>query len=166
MNVCFSRKRSLPPNPGWYDIEHSQRIVSSRRHIQLNHSSKRIFLLLIVFQALHSIEEYYYSLWEVLAPARYVSGLVSSDLAVGFAVINSSIMAFGIWSYVFPVRRNASYALAIVWFWILLEFANSVGHIWFVASSGSFFPGIYTAPFLLILSCYLAMVALKSSHQD
>ncbi len=127
-------------------------------------SSTRAFFILIAFQALHSIEEYYYELWEVLAPARFVSGLVSSDLAVGFAVINSSIVAFGIWSYVFPVRRNASYAPAILWFWILLEFANSVGHIWFVASSRSFFPGIYTAPFLLILSCYLAMEYLRTGY--
>ena len=125
-------------------------------------SSKRAFLFLIVFQALHSIEEFYFSLWEVLAPARYVSGLVSADLAVGFVVINSSIVAFGVWSYVFPVRRSSINVPAILWFWILLEFANSVGHIWFVVSSGSFFPGIYTAPFLLILSCYLATEALRS----
>ena len=132
--------------------------------LQMSPASQRTFFLLIAFQALHSIEEYYYSLWEVLAPARYVSGLVSSDLAVGFAVINLTIVAFGIWSCVIPVRRSASYAPVIIWFWILLEFANGVGHIWFTVSSHSFFPGIYTAPFLLTISCYLAMEVVRSGR--
>ncbi len=36
-----------------------------------------VFLLLMVSQTLHSIEEYYYSLWEVLAPARFISLLIN-----------------------------------------------------------------------------------------
>ena len=56
-------------------------------------TAQRLFLLLIVAQALHSIEEYAFALWEVLAPARFVSGLVSENLSVGFAVANAMIVA-------------------------------------------------------------------------
>jgi hypothetical protein len=123
----------------------------------MNAGSQRTFLLLIIFQALHSIEEYWFSLWEVLAPARFVSGLISDDLSLGFALINSSIVAFGIWSYVVPVRRKLSYAAGLAWFWTLLEFANGVGHLLFAFSARSYFPGVYSAPLLLICSVCLAM---------
>lgn len=127
----------------------------------MNATGKRFFLLLICSQALHSIEEYYFSLWEVLAPARYVSGLVSPDLSVGFAVVNAVIVAFGVWTYAWPVRRNRSYALPLVWFWTLLEAANGVGHMMFALASRSYFPGVYTAPLLLVFSGLLAMHLLR-----
>lgn len=120
-------------------------------------SSKRAFLFLIASQALHSIEEYHFSLWEVLAPARFLSGLVSSDLPFGFAVVNVALVAFGVWTYFVPVRRDLGYALPLAWFWTILEAANGIGHIAFAVASGSYFPGVYTAPLLLACAGYLAM---------
>ena len=120
-------------------------------------TAKRIFLLLICAQALHSIEEYYFSLWEVLAPARYLAGLISADLSVGFAVGNAAIVAFGAWTYAWPVRRNRSYAIPLAWFWTILEAANGIGHMMFALASRSYFPGVYTAPLLLVFSGLLAM---------
>jgi len=120
-------------------------------------TAKRTFLLLICAQALHSIEEYYFSLWEVLAPARFLSALVSTDLSFGFAVVNVTIVAFGLWTYVWPVRRNLSYAVPLAWFWTILEAANGVGHLMFALAAGSYFPGAYTAPLLLFFSGLLAM---------
>ena len=122
----------------------------------MSSKAKILFLILILFQALHSIEEYYFSLWEVFTPARYVSNLVSSNLPIGFAVVNSAIVAFGFWSYLIPVSRSSTVVPTIVWFWVLLEFGNGVGHIWLAASAQSYFPGVITAPFLLLLSVLLA----------
>jgi hypothetical protein len=127
----------------------------------MNATSKRIFLLLICAQALHSIEEYYFSLWEVLAPARFLSSLVSADLSTGFAVVNVTIVAFGLWTYAWPVRRNSSYATHLAWFWTILEAANGVGHLMFALASRSYFPGAYTAPLLLLFSGLLAMQLLR-----
>ena len=56
------------------------------------------FLALIVAQAAHSIEEYVFRLFDVFAPARFVSGLVSDDLSVGFAFGNAGLVMFGLWS--------------------------------------------------------------------
>ena len=39
------------------------------------------FLLLVLSQAAHSLEEYLHSLWEVLALARFASRLIASDPA-------------------------------------------------------------------------------------
>jgi hypothetical protein len=51
--------------------------------------SRWAFLALILAQAAHSIEEYLFRLFDVFAPARFVSRLVSNDLAVGFALVNT-----------------------------------------------------------------------------
>jgi hypothetical protein len=131
---------------------------------QMNALSQRTFLLLIASQALHSIEEHHYALWEVLAPARFLSGLVSNDLSLGFAVVNTAIVAFGIWTYLVPVRQNRSYAPQIAWFWIILEFANGLGHVALAVSSQAYFPGVYTAPLLLVFSSYLAMQLMRGGH--
>ena len=62
--------------------------------------SRATFLALIVAQAAHSIEEYVFRLFDVLAPARFMSGLLSSDLARGFAIANIALVLFGVWCYV------------------------------------------------------------------
>jgi asparagine N-glycosylation enzyme membrane subunit Stt3 len=129
----------------------------------MNATSKRLFFLLICAQALHSIEEYYFSLWEVLAPARFLSGLVSTDLPFGFAVVNAAIVAFGVWSYAWPVRRNLGYAIPLLWFWTILEAANGIGHMTFAIASRSYFPGGFTAPLLLILSGLLGIQLTRRS---
>jgi len=124
----------------------------------------RLFLLLICSQALHSIEEYAFALWEVLAPARIVSGLVSDDLSVGFAVVNTGIVAFGAWSYLWPVRQNRPYAVPVAWFWVILEAANGIGHLLFALAAQAYFPGVYTAPLLLMFSGLLATRLMRRGH--
>ena len=55
------------------------------------------FLALIMAQAAHSIEEGVFRLFDVLAPARFISSLLSSDLAQGFAIANIGLVLFGAW---------------------------------------------------------------------
>ena len=61
-------------------------------------TGKTLFLGLAITQAAHSIEEFYFRLFDVLAPARYLSGLVSDNLALGFAAINALIVVFVFWT--------------------------------------------------------------------
>ena len=116
---------------------------------------RRVFLLLTVLQALHSLEEYAGHLWEKLAPARFVSSLVSDDLSVGFAVINIGIVLLAFWCYLVPVRKSLPGARAVVLFWAILESLNGAGHILFGINAGGYFPGLYTAPLLLLCGLYL-----------
>jgi hypothetical protein len=117
---------------------------------------QRAFLALIVTQAVHSIEEYVFRLYDVFAPARLVSSLVSDNLPFGFAVANTLIVLFGVWSYVARVRPNHRSARSFAWFWTGLEFANGVGHSVIALSRGRYFPGVATAPILIAVSMYLA----------
>ncbi len=114
-----------------------------------------LFLGLAISQAGHSIEEFYFRLFDVFAPTRYLSGLISENLALGFAVGNALVVTLAFWTYFFRVRPAAGSATAWIWAWSLVELGNGIGHIFFAVDAGTYFPGVYTAPFLLVFSLAL-----------
>ena len=111
--------------------------------------------MLIAVQAVHSVEEYAFGLYDVLAPARFISTLISADPARGFAIANLILVAAGIISYGAILWHDRVPARAVAWFWSLLELFNGLGHLIFAAASGGYFPGVATAPLLLAVSGYL-----------
>ena len=56
----------------------------------------------------------------------------------------------------FTVRKDYALAPALIWFWIIIEIINGVGHPLWALYERSYVPGVATAPFLLILAIYLA----------
>jgi hypothetical protein len=121
----------------------------------LDSRSRLAFLMLVVAQAAHSIEEHAFELYDVFGPARFVSGLVSDNLQLGFAVANIAIVALGIACYVVWVRPGRPAARTCVWIWALVECVNGIGHPAIALARGQYFPGAATAPLLLVLSLYL-----------
>src|SRR5580698_5717719 len=90
-----------------------------------------IFAALVVAQAAHSIEEYIGRLYEVFPPARFVSGLISQNLQRGFVIFNIVLVSFGLWCFIGPVRGRWPSASPLVWFWIVAELINGIGHpVW------------------------------------
>src|SRR3954463_7686393 len=116
----------------------------------------RAFLLLVLVQAGHSVEEYVFRLFEMLAPARYVSGLVGLDPATGLAIVNSGIFLFGLACWLGPVRGGWRSGRAVAVGWVLVEVANGIGHVALAAGVGGYFPGLYTAPLLIVAGGWLA----------
>ena len=113
---------------------------------------KMLFLLLVFAQAAHSLEEYLGRLWEVWAPARFVSELISpSDPVVGFLVINIGLFAVGLLCHFMVVRPARPGARAVIWFWVLLESANGVFHTLWAATNQAYRPGLTTALVFLVL---------------
>ena len=123
------------------------------------------FLALIGAQAAHSIEEYAFRLYEVFTPARLASGLVSNDLATGFAILNGALVAFGAWCYLARVRTGVRSARAWAWPWVVIELGNGVGHPALAIAQGAYFPGAITAPVLLVIAIYLA-AQLVRTHES
>jgi hypothetical protein len=117
-----------------------------------------VFLFLILAQGAHSIEEYVTKLYEVFAPARFVSSLVSNDLALGFLVVNGALVTFGLWCWAVPVRSGWHAARGLVWFWVILELGNGIGHSALALSRGGYFPGVMTAPLLLLFAAWMAVL--------
>jgi Protein of unknown function with HXXEE motif len=122
---------------------------------------KIAFLLLVITQGLHSVEEYFGKLWEVLPPARFLSGLVSENLERGFLIINTGLFIFGLWCWLFPVRKNYFFAPILIWFWIAIEMINGIGHPVWALYERTYVPGLVTAPLLLIISSYLCGTLLR-----
>jgi hypothetical protein len=119
-------------------------------------SIRNAFLALVLVQAAHSIEEYAFRLYEIFAPARFASSLVSSDLAFGFIVVNASFFIFGVWCYFALVRPNRPAARGFIWGWVLVELANGAGHSAIAVARGEYFPGLGTGPALFVIAAYLA----------
>jgi hypothetical protein len=117
--------------------------------------TSRLFLGLAITQAVHSVEEFCFRLFEVFAPARYLSGLISDNPAFGFAVLNGLIVALVFWTYFFRVRPAAGSATTWLRGWSVVELGNGIGHISFAAGTGGYIPGAYTAPFLIVFSLAL-----------
>lgn len=120
--------------------------------------SQFLFLFLILAQGAHSIEEYATGLYEVFAPARFVSSLVSNDLSLGFVVVNAALVTFGLWCWAVPVRSGWRAARGIALCWTLLETGNGIGHLGLALSRGAYFPGVATAPLLLLFAAWLAVL--------
>lgn len=120
------------------------------------------FALVILAQTAHSIEEYVFRLFDVFAPARWVSSLFSTNLAVGFALANAALVLFGIWCYLARVRPSHPGALGYAWFWTCLELANGVSHLFFTAIRGRYFPGVGTAPLLIASACWLGVTLVRA----
>jgi hypothetical protein len=124
---------------------------------RLSKNARIAFLALVIAQAAHSIEEYVFRLYDVFAPARFVSGLISTNLQTGFIAFNVAFVAFGFWCYAVPVQEGLSVALPFLWFWIVVELLNGFGHPLISILERSYIPGTITAPFLFTISIYLAV---------
>ena len=116
---------------------------------------KITFLLLIIFQGLHSAEEFIGNLWDVFPPAHYICGLVSSNPESGFLAINTGLLVLGLFSWFISTRNHKITFTGLIWIWVVIELINGIGHsVWSVMQK-SYTPGVLTAPFLLLLSVYL-----------
>ena len=127
----------------------------------MEHRVQRVFLFLILAQAAHSAEECLTRLYEVFAPARFVSSLFSSDLALGFLIANAALVMFGLWCWAIPVRLARPSAPAVMWFWTILELGNGLDHSLFALLRRGYFPGVATAPLLLLFAGWLAFLNVR-----
>jgi len=122
---------------------------------------KSAFLALVIVQALHSLEEYVFRLYEVFPPARFISGLIDPNLETGFLIANVSFVAFGACCYWWPVRKGWPIAVAFAWGWVVVETINGIGHPTWSVMQGGYTPGLATSLLLLPLALLLARALVK-----
>jgi hypothetical protein len=114
------------------------------------------FLALVAVQAAHSVEEYVGRLYDVFPPARFVSSLFSPNLQRGFLIFNVSLVAFGMWCFLWPLRRHWPSAPAMAWLWVGIETVNGIGHPLWSLTQRAYTPGVATAPALFVVALILA----------
>ena len=123
---------------------------------------KILFIILVLAQGFHFMEEYFGRLWDELPYIRSITGLVSNDPGTGFLIINTGFVLFGSWCWLVPIRKGFSYAPGLIWFWTLIELMNGIIHSFWGVYEGGYIPGLVTAPFLLALSVYLSLNMIRN----
>jgi hypothetical protein len=103
-------------------------------------------------------------MYETFAPAHFVSSLISNDLALGFLVFNVALVTFGMWCWAVPLRAGWHSSRGFVWFWIILELGNGIGHLALALWTGGYFSGVITAPLLLLLAAWLWVLQVRPSR--
>jgi hypothetical protein len=66
------------------------------------------------------------------------------------------LVSFGIWCYLWPIRRRWPSAVTVAWLWTGVELINGVGHPLWSVMQGGYTPGVATAPVLFVLGAALA----------
>ena len=65
----------------------------------------------------------------------------------------------------FPVRLRWKAASSLIWFWTLLELGNGVGHVLLAIGRKGYFPGVITAPLLLLFAGWLLLCIAAGSRE-
>jgi hypothetical protein len=90
---------------------------------------------------------------------RFANGVSSGlNFFIRFARKAGVNPLFGLWCWSVPVRSGWRAARGIIWFWIILEICNGVGHSALAVSQGGYFPGVSTAPLLLLFASWTAIL--------
>ncbi len=130
---------------------------------------KLAFLGLVLLQALHSVEEYAFKFYEVFPPARLLDAILPGITRPGFIALNVALVVFGLWCYFRRVGPGATTAHRWAWVWVAIELYNGIAHPVWAAVARGYNPGLATAPLLLAVAAYLAVVlrdARKSAFNE
>ena len=122
----------------------------------MERKTTNIFLILVILQAAHSLEEYVGHLWTVFEPAKFLTGLISNNHEFAFILINIGFIVFGIFCWLFIKSTNSNISVMIIWFWIIIELINGLGHTIYAIFQKEYIPGLITAPLIFITALFLA----------
>ena len=129
-----------------------------------NHLQLRLAVLVLA-QAIHSVEECVGRLWESHPLARMIAKLISADLARGFIIGNVLLVAFGFFCVLWTRRHRGRTATTVAWFWVGVEIVNATGHVLWSLFLHQYTPGLGTVPLLMLAAMYLA-AQLRASKRE
>ena len=119
-----------------------------------------MFLLLVILQAIHSVEEFIFRLYERFPPMRFLYRNAPHLAKPAFAISNALLVLIGLVCFYYWVQPARKGATVVVWIWIILESLNVVAHLVWAALIGGYNPGLVTGGLfvpVLIYLCYLTM---------
>jgi len=101
------------------------------------------------------MEECVFGLWKVLLPSPWALDAAIDARALVFVLANIAVVAFGVWCYAVRVRPGHASAVRLMWLWATIEMVNGSAHIVMAARRGGYFPGVATAPVILVIAVLL-----------
>lgn len=125
-------------------------------------TQSRLFLLLVLLQACHSIEEFTFGLYKWLGPFKALERAIPGSSPIVFAILNVGFLMLGLWGYFGAVRPGRPAAGAWIGIWCAVEIFNGIGHPVWSLLAGAYVPGTGTAPLLLVT----ALALLRARRRD
>ena len=131
----------------------------------MNNRLRIAFLLLIVLQLLHSLEEFVFKFYEQFPPMVFVYRNSPGMARTAFILFNSILFLAALASllyWVWPARRGT---ITVVWVWVGAETLNVIAHcVWAVLIRG-YNPGLVTGIAFLPVLAYLVRLLRRCRRQ-
>lgn len=121
------------------------------------------FLVLIVVQALHSVEEFIFKFYEVFPPMRLLYRDAPHLARPAFIISNVVLATVGViclLRWVWPARRGAR---AVVWVWLGGEALNVIAHCVWATLVRGYNPGLMTGFGFVPVVIYLSYLLRRAS---
>jgi hypothetical protein len=128
-------------------------------------TTERLFLTLVVCQALHFLEEVTFGLYRWLPYFQWLESAAPGMAVVAFVAINTAFVAFGAWCYLARVKPRAPSAGVWITLWMVVEIGNGIGHPLWSLIAGAYVPGTATAPLLLVVALLMARQRLTTDNR-
>lgn len=118
------------------------------------------FIFLGLAQALHSMEEIYFHLYEFAATLSIKAPKVISSFAQLkmkaeiFAILNIAVLVV-IFVTIPYYENRRRWAVLAAWIWAIAEILNGAGHLTVALFFFRYFPGVFSAPLLLLCGSLL-----------
>ena len=120
------------------------------------------FLAIVVLQALHSVEEYFFRLYEVFPPIVYVYRDAPQLAKPAFIVFNVLLLVAGLVCFLRWVWPGRPGAKAVMWIWIGGEAFNATAHATWWIVTPQYNPGLVTGLMFVPLVAWLAYLLRRS----
>jgi len=121
----------------------------------MNSNLRAMFLLLVILQAIHSVEEFIFKLYERFPPMRFLFQNALHLAKPAFAISNALLVLIGLVCFYYWVQPARKGATVVVWIWITIESLNVVAHIVWAALIGGYNPGLVTGLLFVPVLIYL-----------
>lgn len=121
----------------------------------MNNRIKTTFLTAVVAQALHSIEELIFKLYEVFPPIMFMYRNTPGLAKSAFVAFNLLLVLFGFFCFFRWVRPAREGARVVVWVWVGIQLATVAAHVIWAVSTWGYHPGLATVVVTAPVSSYL-----------
>ena len=121
----------------------------------MNNRVKTAFLGMVLLQAVHSVEEYAFKLYEVFPPMQFIYRNAPELAQPAFVAFNLLLFLFGMICFFYWVQPARKGAKIIVWIWIAIQLTTFAAHLVWAILIGGYHPGLGTAPLFVPVVIYL-----------
>ena len=120
---------------------------------------------MILLQAIHSVEEYIFKLYEVFPPMQAAYRNTPELSQAAFITFNLLLLLFGLFCFFYWVQPARKGARVVVWVWIVIQTATFAAHLVWAILIGGYNPGLATAPLFVPIVVYQLYWLQRVQHE-